>query len=37
MQLDLRACINTNSFDSKSPFIPASSRILLIVVGLAMK
>lgn len=35
MRLDLRTRTNTKSSDSKSPFIPASSRILLTVIELA--
>jgi hypothetical protein len=37
MRLDLRTRTNTKSFDSKSPFIPAPSRILLTVIELARK
>jgi hypothetical protein len=36
-RFDLRMRTNTRSSDFKSLFIPVSSRILLIVVGLAMK
>jgi hypothetical protein len=36
-RFDLRIYINTKSSDFKSLFIPALSRIILIVVGLAIK